>query len=193
MRKSSILGLIMMLSGCAMYTLVEPQRTEIGGLYTVEPQIPWSEATSGKTQIWTVDGPALQELRFINGIKDNEAPFGVEGQEEDRNPKFRKGMTFLEIKDLVVDGLAVTGAQKLETKNLKPVAFGDQGGFRFEMDFVTEEGLEKLGFVVGSVIKEKLYLISYSGTRAHYFAKYKEHVEKLIDSIQIEGSKLREE
>ena len=54
-----ISGLIMMLTGCATYTLVEPNRTESADLYTVDPQIPWSESTSDKTQIWTVDGPAL--------------------------------------------------------------------------------------------------------------------------------------
>ena len=176
---------VAMLTGCAPFTLVEPNRTQIGDLYTVEPQIPWSEATSDKTQIWTVDGPMLEELRFVNGIQDDEAPFEVKGKEEDKNPKFRKGMTFLEIKDLVVDGLAVSGAQKLETRNLKPVKFGSHDGFRFEFDFLTEEGLEKAGLTVGSIVNEKLYLITYTGARTHYFPKYKDHIEKIIDSIQM--------
>lgn len=178
------LALVVMLAGCAQYNLVEQRRTEIDVLYTVEPQIAWSEVISGKTRIWTVDGAALQELSYITGIKDGEAPFVVEGRDEDKNPKFRKGMTFLEIQDLVVDGLAVIGAQQLETKNLRPVQFGNYDGFRFEFECVTAEGLEKSGLVVGSIVKERLYLIVYSGARAHYFAKHREHVEKIIASIQ---------
>ena len=181
----TIVTMVVMLAGCTMYALVEHHRTEIGALYTVEPQIPWSEVTSGKTRIWTVDGFALQELRFVNGIEDSEAPFVVEGRDEDKNPRFRKGMTFFEIKDLIVDGLAITGAQQVETKNLRPVQFGNYDGFRFEFECVTKEGLEKSGLVVGSVVKEKLYLIAYSGARAHYFAKHRDHVEKIIASIQI--------
>ena len=193
MRKTIIIFcVIMMLSGCAMYTLVEPQRQEIGDLYTVEPQIPWSESSSDKTQIWTVDGPALQELRFVNGIVDSESPF-IGLLEEEKSPKFKKGMTPLEIKDLVVDGLSVMGALKITVKKVKPFQFGGHDGFRMELNYVTEQGLEKSGLVVGSVIKEKLYVIAYSGARAHYFAKHKDHVEKIIGSIQMEGSKPREE
>ena len=55
--------LALLLSGCATYSLVEPKRTPIGDLYTVEPQIPWSAAKSGKYEIWTVDGRLLQQLR----------------------------------------------------------------------------------------------------------------------------------
>jgi len=173
--------------------LVEPQRTEIGNSYTVKSQIPWSQEEvspsfvkrSGKVQIWTVDGPRLQEIRFVSGIDDGEAPFQVKDREEEKNLKFRKDMTFLEVQDLVVDGIATTGAHRLGNKNLRPAGFGGHDGFRFEIDFVTEEGLEKSGFVVGSIIKEKLYLIIYSGARVHYFAKHKKHVEDIIESVQM--------
>ena len=107
-----IVTMAVTLAGCANYSLVEQNRAEIDTLYTVEPQIVWSEMTSGNTRIWTVDGAALQELSFITGIEDGEAPFVVEGRDENKNPKFRKGMNFLEIKDLVVDGLSVIGVQK---------------------------------------------------------------------------------
>ena len=179
-----VMIMALMLAACANYSQVEQHRTEIDALYTVDPQIVWSEITSGKTRIWTVDGGALQELSFISGVEDGEAPFIVESRDEDKNPKFRKGMTFLEIQDLVADGLAITGVQQLKTKNLRPVHFGNHDGFRFEFECVTKEGLEKSGLVVGSVVKEQLYLIVYYGAHAHYFAKHREHVEKIIASIQ---------
>ena len=175
---------LLMLAGCAKYSLVEPNRTAIGDSYTVEPQIPWSAASTGKTVIWTVDGPPLQELRFISKIDDSEAPF--EGADAEKSPKFKKGMTGPEVKDLVLEMLAMAGAQKIKAKSLRPFKFGGHPGFRFEVNFVTENGLEKTGMVVGSVIKEKLYLITYAGTRVHYFAKHREHVEEIIESIKWE-------
>ena len=180
--------LILTLNSCAQFTLIETKRTMIGDLYTVEPQIPWNEYTSGKTQTWTVDGPALNELRFVNGIEDNEAPFEITGQEKDKSPKFKKGLTFLEIKDLIVDGFVLTGAHKLKTHRLTPIHFGEIDGFRFEFEFVTEEGLEKEGLVIGTVIKDRLFFISYIGARVHYFPKYKDHVEKIISSIKMVNS-----
>jgi hypothetical protein len=54
------------------------------------------------------------------------------------------------------------------------------------MNFVTRQGLEGQGSVVGGVVKEKLYLIIYSGARAHYYPKHKDHVERIIQSIRMQ-------
>jgi len=40
-------------------------------------------------------------------------------------------------------------------------------------------------FVVGAVIKERLQLIIYYGTRLYYFDKHKDDVERLVRSIQV--------
>ena len=57
----------------------------------------------------------------------------------------------------------------------------------FEMIFTSNEGLEKQGLVIGTIMKEQLHLIMYAGTRAHYYAKHKEHVERMIQSISLRG------
>ena len=57
---------------CPTFTLVKPEKVTIGDYYTIDSPISWSRLTEGKTQIWTVDGPLLQELRFIVGLEDGE-------------------------------------------------------------------------------------------------------------------------
>ena len=183
-RAASAFLLVIALAGCAKYSLIQPSRTPVADLYTVEPQIPWSSSSSGKTVSWTVDGPPLQELRFISGLEDGEAP--LRGEDKEKSPKFRKAMTPSEVLELVVDGLVGEGSQKLAARNLKPAKFGMHPGFRFEFSFVTASGLDKEGFVVGAIIQDKLYLILYTGARAHYFPKHKEHVERIIESIQMQ-------
>jgi len=185
--KRTIAALLCMMlgTGCATaYSLVEPRRAPIGDLYTVEPQIPWSAAKAGKMELWTVDGPALQAIRFINGLTDGDALFG--GRDKEKRPKFRKAMTPTEIMEFVVDSLASSGLQKVEATNLRPEPFGDVPGFRFEMRFVYGGGLEGQGLVVGAVAKEKLYLIMYTGARAHYYAKHEEDVERLVRSVRMQ-------
>ncbi len=179
------IGAAMLLVGCAnKYTLVEPHPTTIGNFYTIEPQIPWSATQEGKAVLWTIHGPALEGLRFLTGIGDGD-PLS-ERKDREKSPKFRKGMTAIEIKELVVDTLAAANATKIQTNNLKPFQFGGQRGFRFELTYLVDNGLEKAGLVVGSVIEERLYLIAYTGARAHYFPKHRDHVERIIESISMQ-------
>ncbi len=42
------------------------------------------------------------------------------------------------------------------------------------------------GMVVGAVAKGKLHLIIYTGARRHYFPKYRDDVDRMMDSIQIQ-------
>ena len=141
-------------AGCATYSLVGPQRMTIAGLYTVEPQIAWSAATGGQWEIWTVDGPSLQSVQFLKGLEDGEALF--RGKDEEKRPKFRKTMTASEIMELVVDSVSVVGGQKVNALNLRPEKFGAAQGFRFEMAYLAQTGLEKRATVAGAVVKDRL-------------------------------------
>ncbi|MFQ5684385.1 MAG: hypothetical protein ACE5HC_14085 [Candidatus Binatia bacterium] len=184
-RAATAFALALILTGCVAYSLVEPRRTSIGDLYTVDPQIAWSSTSQGKVEVWTVDGPTLQAIRFVKGLETDEVLF--EAKDEEKRPKFRKHMTPSEIMEFVVDSLTVVGAQKLQATNLRPEKFGSVQGFRFEMRFASKEGLEEQGFVIGAVVEERLHLIMYMGIREHYYPKHKDHVEQIIQSIQMQG------
>ena len=184
-RRITPFALPLLLFGCATYSLVEAKRTPIGDLYTVDPQISWSSASQGKIELWTVDGPSLQAIRFVKGLEDGEYLF--KGKEEEKAPKFNKRMTPSEIVEFVVDNLTAVGAQNVKAVNLRPEKFGNHQGFRFELTFASKEGLEEEGFVVGVVVKEHLYLIMYTGVKAHYYRKHKEHVERILESISMKS------
>ena len=47
MKKSWIIGLVLLLSGCATYTLVEPVQVAVSDLYSVKPGIEWSQIKKG--------------------------------------------------------------------------------------------------------------------------------------------------
>ena len=182
-RSAGVFALAMILTGCTMYSLVKPQRTAIGDFYTVEPQRPWSSISEGKVEVWTVDGPALEAIRIVKGLEDDEVLF--EGKDEEHRPKFRKQMTATEILEVVVDSFTLLGAQAIEARNLRPETFGNVEGFRFEMKYLPKEGLEMQGFIVGAVMEERLHLIMYTGTKAYYFPKYRDDVERIIRSIEM--------
>ncbi len=181
-RTASVVAVVVVLTGCATYSLIEPRRTAIGRHYTVEPQMPWSSATVGKIEVWTVDGPSLQAMRFVKGLQDGEVL--LPGKDEDKRPKFKKSMTPTEIMEFVVDSIALAGGEKVRGANLRPQKIGAVEGFRFELSFIPKGGLENEGMVMGAVVKEQLHLIMYTGVRAHFYSKFREPVERVIESIR---------
>ena len=122
-------------------------------------------------------------LQFLNGLEDDQPLF--RSRDDAKRAKFRKGMTASEIAELVTDSLAAVGAEKVVATGLRPEPFAGTEGFRFDLRFQTKSGLEKQGFVVGAVVKERLYLIMYSGLVDHYFAKHREDAERVIRSVRV--------
>ena len=183
LRPSSLFISAHLITACVQYSLVKPEKIAIGDVYTVNSQIAWNKMTEGKTEIWTVDGPLLQELRFIKAIEDGDALF--KGGAGKKLPPFKSKMTAIEIKELFETSLAQFGVARMRTLNLRPESFGKVAGFRFEFTYVLKNGLEKQGFALGAVIDEKLHMIIYTGTRLHYYPKHKDDVERLVRSIRI--------
>lgn len=191
MRRLGLLLLVsLLMAGCVMVTLIEPKPTSIGGAYTVEPQIRWASVPARPgLELWTVDGSALDAITFVKGLADGEVLLrgAIQGSTpEDKRPKFRAQMTPSEIVELVVDSYALYGHQKIETSNLRPAKFGTADGFRCDMSWVTRSGLEMQALLAGAVVKGKLQLVIYSGTRAHYFPKYRDDIERVLRSVQLQ-------
>jgi hypothetical protein len=177
--------LSMLLSGCAAWTLVEGERRSVAGHYTVAPQISWSRLRQGNVEVWTVDGPALQAIRFFDGLADGDELFPSPAAE--KLPAYSSSMTPTEIEEFVVHSAQRAGAARVDASNLRPWRFGGRDGFRFDLAFVDAGGLEMNGLVAGVVDGGKLYLIVYSGARAHYYPKYVQQVERVLGSIEIKA------
>jgi hypothetical protein len=188
MRRIAIIAVLLAtLAACTHYSLVEAKKHTIGGTYTVDAQIAWNKHAEGKVEIWTVDGPGLDAVRFFKGLSDGDAlfirPRGT--AEEIEFPSYRADMTASEVMEFVVDSMGRAGAVDLEASGLAPVRFGSIPGFRFEIRYVTSAGLEMSGVAAGATIEDELHLILYTGARAYYFPKYRENVERLLGSIEM--------
>jgi hypothetical protein len=187
--KHILAGLVLLLSGCASYTLVEQERVTICKLYSVEPGIQWSELKQGDVRLWTVNSVDLESIRFISGIREGVPVIDI--SKEEHRTSFRPDMTETELVEAIVDGFSLSGAQRVEAKNLRPAPFGTLEGFRFELEFLSDKGLKKQGAVIGTVVDESLYLIIYTGAAMHYFPKYHDEFEAIIRSIKVQNSALQ--
>ena len=197
-RNIILLACIFLLITCAPhYSVVEPTRRDMGGLYSVEPQISWNRSSQKQIEIWTVDGPLLAAVQFFNGIDHEKYLFQYIGRapQSAKLPRFNKNMTASEVLEFVVDSIMAPypaspiGPNMIginaEATQLRPFKFGSLPGFRFELAFLSKAGLEYQGFVVGTIKDDRLYLICYSGARQYYYPKYKDTAERIVASIQV--------
>lgn len=149
----------------------------------MKPGIQWSELKQGDVRLWTVNSAELESIRFIGPIREGVPIMDI--AKEEHETSFRVDMTETELVEAIVDAFSLSGAQRVEAKNLRPAPFGSLEGFRFELEFMSERGLKKQGAVIGTVVDQSLYLIIYTGAAMHYFRMYLDEFEAIVDSIQV--------
>jgi len=182
-----VLAIVLPMTGCMQYQLAGAgDAIAMGDAFVLKPQSAWSRVDHGRVEMWTVDGPILEQVLVYKGLADGQdllLPQPV-GQEKKDLPKFQKAMTALEVRDLVEATFARADQVDIQTSDMKPWKFADADGFRFEYSFTTKSGLRKRGFAVGTVYQEKLYLIVYAAAELYYFDKYAGELEKVVSSVQ---------
>ncbi len=136
-----------------------------------------------------MDGPGLQAIRFVKGLEDGDMLFARRRRTlsgEDRKlPRFRKTMTANEVMEFVVDSIARAGIVDVEAADLRPAPFGDLPGFRFDLTYRYQSGLDGRGLAVGAVADGRLYMILYTGVDMHYYPKYAPEVEHIVGSVRM--------
>lgn len=176
-----------LLAGCS--NLLRDNPNEIEDAYRVDPQIEWSRQQGGKLQIWTVDGPLLEQLRLYAGIEDGDTLFPVAraqavGPQGEYWPEYRQGMRAHDVMELVTATLQQSGLVDVVARRIRPVAFGSRPGFRFDLRFESENGLAYRGLAAGMITEDQdLHLILYMGAQSYYFGAYEAVVRRLMDSV----------
>jgi hypothetical protein len=188
-RYAILFGLFALLGGCAQWTLVTPKRVSVGDLYSVQPDTNWNRLVIGHTEIWTFDGPLLQEVRFLKGLDEGDKflPITAFSKKYEKMPSYKEGMTPIEVAEFIVASLSHSGMAKVETENLRPAKVGGKSGFRFDLTFALEKGLKKKGFAYGFLHDKKLHLIVYTAAQLHFYDRDSEKAENLVRSIRFES------
>jgi hypothetical protein len=178
---------LLAVSACApIILLVEPGPRDIGGAYQITTPIAWSRFAMAPTEQWTVDGLTLQNLHLFAGLDDGDVLFAESRRRADDGvPRYRRGMRASDVAEFVAASLAERGAGEVETAALRPAPFGALDGFRFDIAFLSGDGLAYRGAALGAVGDDgRLHLILYTGTRQHYFAAHLEAAEAIFGSVE---------
>ncbi len=179
-----LLGLLTLIvvTGCASAGITEktPGRHEISKSYSINTTQSWSHF-KGPPEMWTIDGWSLGLLRTWGGLKDGDTLFE---SPEMSFPKFRSDHSPLEVAEMVADSIeAVDSGADVQISDFRPMAFGSDDGFRFEVSYVAN-GLPYRGIAVGAVRGDRLDLLLFTAPAEHYFDLYASEIETIIGSIK---------
>jgi hypothetical protein len=90
-----------------------------------------------------------------------------------------------DVMEMIAGTLGKAGNQQLRTSALRPVPFGAVTGFRFDLAFTTQDGLQMKGLALFAQRRKKLDVILFVAPSEYYYEKYAPTVEKIFASVRV--------
>jgi len=179
--------------GFSDYAAVNAHRVKVGnGNMTVTPSRPWNRhrpqlfADVAAVEDWTQNGPLLDDITFITGLRSGRYMVRQRRTADQQVPKFRADMTPPEIAAMLESLYRVRGgAVDFRTLSIQPRPFLGTGGFQFDYEHLDDDELWRKGRVVGAVINGELYLVMFDAARSHYYEAGLPDFEAIVASAQL--------
>ena len=179
--------------GSGRYTLVRVQETRVGNdSMAVTPPREWNKISSSlfvdihAVEDWTQNGPYLDGISFVTGLKDGKALVYQRSRDDRQVPKFRSNMTPLEITSMIESLFRVrAGAVDFKTVALSPRTFMGYSGFQYDYEHLDGDEVRRKGRAVGAVIDGRLYLILFDAARSHYYNALLPDFEAVVNSARL--------
>lgn len=182
----ALLGLLALLSGCTQ-ALIKPDQTVRVEHLQLRSPVAWTQFGSGRSRTWTRDGPALNHLMVIAGVKDREHVFLHSRTRQMRKGEgalYRAGMTDSEVVELLADGLQTLGAENVQTIAVRPFQFAAAAGFEAEFAFQNEAGLHYRATLVGHAAAANLSFLLFYAPAEFYFERDEDAVAAIFRSLR---------
>ena len=178
--------------GYGGYTLVRAREVRVGDhSLAVTPPREWNKVSARvftdirDVEDWTQNGPYLDGISFVTGLKDGKALVYQRSRDDRQVPKFRSNMTPPEIAAMVESLFRVRGgAVEFTTTSLAPRPFLGANGFQYDFQHLDSDEVRRRGRAVAAVVDGKLYLILFDAARSHYFNALLPDFEAIVSSAR---------
>ncbi|HEU4957356.1 MAG TPA: hypothetical protein VFT40_07005 [Sphingomicrobium sp.] len=175
------------------YSLVRVKETRVGNdSMAVTPPREWNKISSSlfvdihSVEDWTQNGPYLDGISFVTGLKDGKALVYQRSRDDRQVPKFRSNMTPLEITAMIESLFRVRGgAVDFKTVSLTPRPFMGYNGFQYDYEHLDGDEVRRKGRAVGAIIDGRLYLILFDAARSHYYGALLPDFEAIVSSARL--------
>lgn len=160
-----------------------------GRLVVTPPQSwnSWSSRPIKKSEVWTLDGVALNELYFVSGLIPGETLYRDVAKKERPLPKMSAGMQLTDIPDFVESSMRVAlKTSVFRVTNVEPTRFAGHEGVRFTYEYAVQDSpLVRKGIAAGTVAANQLYLINFTAPGVFYFDRDRPKVEAIMASARL--------
>jgi len=178
--------------GYGGYSLIRPKEVRVGDdSLAVTPPREWNKISARlftdirDVEDWTQNGPYLDGISFVTGLKDGKALVYQRSQDDRQVPKFRSNMTPPEIAAILESLFRVRGgAVEYKMTALAPRPFLGVSGFQYDYEHLDSDEVRRKGRAVGAVVDGKLYLILFDAARSHYYNALLPDFEAIVQSAR---------
>ena len=178
--------------GYGGYSLIRPKEVRVGdNSMAVTPLREWNKISARiftdirDVEDWTQNGPYLDGISFVTGLKDGKALVYQRSQDDRQVPKFRSNMTAPEIAAILESLFRVRGgAIEYKVTALAPRPFLGVSGFQYDYEHLDSDEVRRNGRAVGAVVDGKLYLILFDAARSHYYNALLPDFEAIVQSAR---------
>jgi hypothetical protein len=178
--------------GYGGYSLVRVKEVRVGdNSLAVTPPREWNRISARvftdirDVEDWTQNGPYLDGISFVTGLKDGKALVYQRSRDDRQVPKFRANMTPPEIAAIIESLFRVRGgAVEFTTTALAPRPFLGTNGFQYDYEHLDSDEVRRKGRAVAAVIDGKLYLILFDAARSHYYNALLPDFEAIVNSAR---------
>jgi len=175
------------------YSLVRPRERPVGdGSLLVTPTQAWNRQSTiifddiRQVEDWTQNGPVLDSLSFVSGLKDGKSIVRQSKKADQQVPRFRATMTAPEIAAMLETFYRTrAGTIDYKTIALAPRTFLGTAGFQLDFDHLDGDELWRRGRAVGTVVDGRLYLVLLDAARSHYFSTELPEFEAVAGSARL--------
>ena len=179
--------------GYGGYSLIRAKEVRVGNdSVAVTPPREWNRQSTSlfddisTVEDWTQNGPYLDTISFVTGMKDGKAVVRQRSRDDRQVPKFRSNMTAPEIAAMIESLLRVRGGTvDFKTTALAPRPFLGASGFQYDFEHLDGDEVRRKGRAVGAVIDGRLYLILFDATRSHYYDASLPDYEAIVRSARL--------
>jgi hypothetical protein len=164
-----------------------------GSAFGVTPAQTWNKlgARPGRgAEVWTLDGPALNEITFYGAIETDRPIFREVDRRNRPLPRFSSTMLLTDVPTLLENSYrAGRGVTVYSVDRVEPARFAGQSGVRFDYSFMTGDEVRRRGEAYGAIVDGRLYLVTYEAPVIHYFDASIEGYRQVVGSMTISRSR----
>lgn len=147
----------------------------------------WSARPIKKSEVWTLDGTALNHLYFVSGLIPGETLYRDVAKKERPLPKMGANMQLTDIPDFVENSIRMSlQTSVFRVTNAEPAPFLGRDGVRFTYEYAVEGSpLVNKGLAVGTIAGNQLHLIAFSAPGVYYFDRDRAKAEAIMASARL--------